>query len=198
VDALRATLTGYAPVDAVEATDVARAVALLDTGDPWSREHPLHVTASALVVHPPTRRVLLRWHARMAGWLQVGGHGDPGESDPWAVALREAAEETGLPDLAAVTTALERTPVQVVVVSVPPGKGEPAHEHVDVRYVLATATPDAVRAETSDAPVRWFTVEEARALVAEPNLRTFLGRVEEILDRLDPSPHHHHTRGAPR
>jgi 8-oxo-dGTP pyrophosphatase MutT (NUDIX family) len=37
--------------------------------------------------------------AQPGGWLQVGGHGDPGEGDPLAIALREAAEETGLSDL---------------------------------------------------------------------------------------------------
>ena len=59
----------------------------------------MHFTASALVVHPDSGRVLLRWHQRMRMWLQVGGHGDPGEGDPLAIALREAREETGLPDL---------------------------------------------------------------------------------------------------
>lgn len=58
------------------------------------------MTGSALMVHPSSGRVLLRWHERMQRWLQIGGHGDPGESDPLAVALRERREETGLPDLA--------------------------------------------------------------------------------------------------
>jgi 8-oxo-dGTP pyrophosphatase MutT (NUDIX family) len=51
---------------------------------------------SALVVNPSSRHVLLRWHERIGRWMQVGGHGDPGEHDPWQVALREAREETGL------------------------------------------------------------------------------------------------------
>ena len=68
--------------------------------DPWSRSQlPLHFTASALVVHPASRRVLLRWHVKQDRWLGVGGHGDPGETDPLQIALREAREETGLSDL---------------------------------------------------------------------------------------------------
>ena len=31
---------------------------------------------------PPSRRVLLRWHARQQAWLQVGGHADPGRVRP--------------------------------------------------------------------------------------------------------------------
>ena len=72
---------------------------LARAGDPWDRSAPLHLTASALIVHRESARVLLRWHERLVTWAQVGGHGDPGEEDPLAIALREAAEETGLRDL---------------------------------------------------------------------------------------------------
>ena len=178
MNALRAALESYVPHDAGETDDVARVLAILEAGDPWSRAMPLHVTASALVLHPPSRRVLLRWHARMQRWLQVGGHADPGETDPWTVALREAEEETGLTDLVPLRT----EPIQVVVVPVPAGRGEPAHEHADVRYLLATSTPDAIRAESTDSAVRWCTFPEARATVAEDNLRTLLARAEAILD----------------
>ena len=103
------------------------------TADPWLRSNPLHVTASAVIVHPDSGRVLLRWHQRQQAWLQVGGHGDPGESDPLAIALREAREESGLTDL-------EPWPDaelwQVAIVSVPANSEEPAHEHADVRFIF--------------------------------------------------------------
>src|SRR6516165_8796359 len=90
----------YHPQDPDEAADAERVLALAEsTGDPWLRSIPLHVTASALIVHPGSGRVLLRWHQRQQAWLQVGGHADPGETDPLAIALREAEEETGLTDL---------------------------------------------------------------------------------------------------
>ena len=72
---IAAMLAAYRPRTAAEAADVARVAEILAAGDPWSRDLPLHVTASALIVHPATRRVLLRWHERMRAWLQVGGHG---------------------------------------------------------------------------------------------------------------------------
>jgi hypothetical protein len=93
-------LDRFRPQGDAEAADVARTRELVSgTADPWLRSNPLHVTASAVIVHPETGRVLLRWHQRQQAWLQVGGHGDPGESDPLAVALREAREESGLTDL---------------------------------------------------------------------------------------------------
>ncbi len=93
-------LATYHPEGETEAADVARVRALLERSpDPYPRSLPMHVTGSALIVHPASGRVLLRWHPRQQAWLQVGGHGDPGETDPLGIAEREAAEETGLADL---------------------------------------------------------------------------------------------------
>ncbi|HET6953919.1 MAG TPA: NUDIX domain-containing protein [Acidimicrobiales bacterium] len=179
-------LAAHRPGDEMEAADVARIQALIAAGgDPWSRSQPVHVTGSALVVHPPTGRVLLRWHVRMGSWLQVGGHGDPGESSPLAVARREGREETGLADLAPWPEPAAPRLVHVVIVPVPEGKGEPAHHHADLRYLLATARPGDARPERSDAPLRWMAVDEARALVAEDNLRVTLDRAAVLLAGAD-------------
>jgi 8-oxo-dGTP pyrophosphatase MutT (NUDIX family) len=177
---LRTELDGYTPRTPAEAADVDRVRALAATGDPWSRSTPLHVTGSALVVHPPSGRVLLRWHERMGSWLQVGGHADPGERDPWTTARREAEEETGLTDLRP-WPGPEPELVHLVAVPVSPGKGEPAHEHLDARFLLATDDPGAIRPEDPDAALRWLPVDEAVSFVAEENLRVFLRRVSDRL-----------------
>jgi 8-oxo-dGTP pyrophosphatase MutT (NUDIX family) len=177
-DGVRELLAGYAPGGGVEASDVARIRAMIeDTPDPWSRAVPLHLTASAVVVHPETERVLLRWHERIGSWLQIGGHGDPGEHDPVAVALREGREETGLTDLRPWPTAALR---HVAVVSVPGNAGEAAHEHADLRFVRATATPDEARPEKPTAPLRWLTLPEALEIIVEENLRETLARVRPL------------------
>jgi 8-oxo-dGTP pyrophosphatase MutT (NUDIX family) len=167
-------LDGYRPATDVEARDVDRIRAMVAREpDPWSRSLPLHVTASAVIVHPPTAQVLLRWHARQESWLHVGGHGDPGESDPLAVALREAREETGLTDL----TPWPYPELQhVVIVPVGAGRDEPAHDHADLRFVLATATPEAIRPERPGAALRWVTLPESADVVVD-NLRETLDRI---------------------
>jgi 8-oxo-dGTP pyrophosphatase MutT (NUDIX family) len=172
-------LSGYQPGDDVEAADLAQAQALLRSdADPWLRASPLHLTASALIVHPPSGQVLLRWHERQQAWLQVGGHGDPGETDPVKIALREAAEETGLPDLRPWP---DDRLVQLAVVQVPAGKGEPAHEHADLRFLLATGNPDAARPEHPTAPLRWLTLAQAYQATTEDNLRATLDRAAALL-----------------
>lgn len=138
---------------------------LLADEDPWSRASLRHVTGSAIVVHPPTRRVLLRWHAGLGFWNHVGGHPDEGERDPYVTALRESTEETGLRGLRP-WPGPEPEVVHVTTVPVPASavKGEPDHEHVDVCYLLATDEPEAT-VEEADATLRWLSVAEARALV---------------------------------
>jgi 8-oxo-dGTP pyrophosphatase MutT (NUDIX family) len=176
---LATLLDAYHPDGDPETADLKRVRTLAETAaDPWRRDLPLHVTASALIVHPPTARVLLRWHQRQQAWLQVGGHGDPGEIDPLAIAIREAEEETGLADLAPWPDAEIR---HLVIVGVPPGKGEPAHEHADIRYLMATQAPGAVRAENEDAPLRWLSLAQAYEATSEPNLRETLDRLASLL-----------------
>ena len=176
---LSTLLERYRPQGGTETADIQRVRALIQAAaDPYRRDLPLHVTASAVIVHPPTARVLLRWHQRQQAWLQVGGHGDPGETDPLAIVRREAEEETGLADLAPWPDAEIK---HVVIVDVPPGKGEPAHEHADVRYFMATQAPDAIRPESDHAPLRWLSLAAARDLTSQPNLRETMARIEPLL-----------------
>jgi 8-oxo-dGTP pyrophosphatase MutT (NUDIX family) len=172
-------LAAYVPRTAVETADVERVRALVASGDPWSRAAPLHLTGSALIVHPADGRILLRWHERLGRWLQVGGHGEAGESDPLAVALREGGEESGLPDLAPWP---DRRLVHVVIVPVPASAREPAHEHADLRFIFATGTPEAARPEKPKAQLRWLSPAQAHELAAEDNLRETLSRVVPLLE----------------
>ena len=181
MDVIASVIDAYRARDEGERADVARLRDAIGSADVVTRDTPLHVTGSALVVHPSTRRVLLRWHPRMQMWMQVGGHFDAGEADPWIVALREAREETGLTDLRAAKKEDTARPLQIVIVPVPAHGNEPAHEHADFRYLLVTDTPAAVVAESSAAELRWVDLPVAIADTTEDNLRVFLTRVSEAL-----------------
>jgi 8-oxo-dGTP pyrophosphatase MutT (NUDIX family) len=179
---LKGLLSRYRPAGDVETADIARMVRLATAAaDPWSRSLPLHFTASAVVVHPASGRVLLRWHRKHGRWLQVGGHADPGESDPLRIALREAREETGLTDLMPWP---DDGMLHAAVCHVGATLTEPEHEHADLRYVFATAAPETIAPEDAGSPLRWLTCAQARALAGENNLARTLDRIEPLLARV--------------
>jgi len=94
---LLAELAAHVPIDHREHASAAGIRgALLSLADPFGRDaQPMHITGSAIVVHPSHQLVLLHLHKKLDRWIQPGGHVDPGERATEA-ALRETAEETGL------------------------------------------------------------------------------------------------------
>ena len=72
---LTGLLTEYQATGETEAADLERMTRLAAAApDPWSRSLPLHFTASALVVHPQSRRVLLRWLSLEEARELIGGN----------------------------------------------------------------------------------------------------------------------------
>ncbi len=157
---VRAQVLARTPVDARERTAIEQFVQYLDHLDhPFlERADRVHVTGSALVVGD--KGVVLHMHKRLGLWLQPGGHIEPGET-PWDGALREAAEETGLP------VSFVGDAPHLVHVDVHPGPRK--HTHLDLRYLI-TAPPVAPRPpEGESQDVRWFPWYQAIA-IAEPGL----------------------------
>jgi len=109
--------------------------------------------------------------------MQMGGH-DDGEHDPAATALREGAEESGLRDLAFLSPGI----LDLDVHEIPGRSGQPPHLHHDVRYALRTETPGAVRRDDAESlDLRWFTLDEADALMNEPGATRAFGKIRTLL-----------------
>ncbi len=153
-------LTAHRPGDALEAEHRAALLRLSEApGEPFARDHfvPGHFTASAFVLSPDERDLLLILHAKLGLWLQPGGHVDPDDVDILAAARREVAEETGITDL----HPLPGFPalVDVDVHTIPARKGDPTHQHFDVRVLWRAGTRDL--AAGSDAlSARWVPLTD--------------------------------------
>jgi 8-oxo-dGTP pyrophosphatase MutT (NUDIX family) len=133
----------------------------------------IHSTASAVVVSVAGDRVLLLHHRKLGRWLQPGGHGEPGESDPERIALREAWEETGIGGLVLHPTAPR--PLDVDVHPIPARGDEPAHRHLDLRYLVLAPGDVAPRLAPAEArALRSFAWGELPALDLDAGLRRAL------------------------
>jgi len=180
MDALDALLAAVVPVDAKEHADLALMRAqrgLLP--DPLSRRQPAaHFTGSA-VVSDGTRVALVR-HRKLGRWLQPGGHAEAADGgDLLATALREATEETGCPVVPHPTAP---RPLDVDVHPIPSRGTEPAHLHLDVRFLVLTERPDALRADLAESEaVRWFDFDEALHRASTAEMKRLLSKARAVM-----------------
>lgn len=122
-----------------------------------------HLTGSAFVYDASCDRFLMLHHTKLRKWLQPGGHAD-GDANLAAVALREAAEETGL---AALTVAVPPIDIDIHVVEPP---NEVPHLHLDVRFLVLAPPHGVVRGNHESTAVRWCSVEDLDELEADESV----------------------------
>ena len=168
--------------------EAARFIELLEHPDAFRRTHlPGHITGSAFIVSNDLTQTLLVHHAKLNRWLQPGGHAESGEWEGEAVALREAREETGIEGLALHASAPR--PLDVDVHPIPARGDEPAHRHLDLRYLVVAPRDASLRRLAAEArALRWFTWEDLATLDLDPGLRRAL-RAARALMPFAPTPH---------
>ena len=156
-------------------SDLAEILAFVDRHpDPFDRRIVEgHLTGSAVILSAAGDQVLLLHHRKLRRWLQPGGHAEAGERSGETVALREACEETGIEGLTLHPTAPR--PLDVDVHPIPARGGEPAHRHLDLRYLVIAPRDASLRRLAAEArALRWFTWEELAAIDLDPGLRRAL------------------------
>jgi 8-oxo-dGTP pyrophosphatase MutT (NUDIX family) len=182
--ALVEALRGHAPADAEEARDREQILAFVCRHErPFDRAiREGHLTGSAIIVSADGSQVVLLHHRKLDRWLQPGGHGDPGETTGEQVALREAFEETGIPGLALHASAPR--PLDVDVHDIPAHGDEPAHQHLDLRYLVVAPAGAAVAPELAEMhEIRWVAWDETHTLLPDPGLRRALAKARAVLQR---------------
>lgn len=168
-------LARHVPADAEEARDRAAIAAFVARHErPFDRAIPEgHLTGSAITVSHDGARVLLLHHRKLDRWLQPGGHGDPGETTGEEVALREALEESGIRGLALHPAAPR--PLDVDVHDIPARGNEPAHQHLDLRYLVVAPADAVVAPDLAELhEIRWVPWDGVDALSPDHGLRRAL------------------------
>nr|WP_226895715.1 NUDIX hydrolase [Luteolibacter marinus] len=166
-------LARYAALHPDEAETVGRFIGFVED-EPDCFERSLargHITGSAWIIGADDREVLLTHHRKLDRWLQLGGHAD-GDPDVFAVALKEAREESGLSDFEPVIDGI----FDLDIHPIPARKGDPEHLHFDVRYLLrATGSTDYVVSDESH-DLQWVPMDGVAALTDEASMMRMVAK----------------------
>jgi NUDIX domain len=160
---LRELLADYATVYPAEDAIVTRFREFVDTHEDCLARTcvPGHVTASAWILSPDHQSCLLTLHRKLGKWLQLGGHVD-GEPEVWRAALAEAQEESGM-----MRFQVAERPLDLDIHPIPAHGGEPAHLHLDVRFLMCAEPGQSVIRSAESLDLDWFPVAALSSVTSE-------------------------------
>lgn len=166
-------VAAYVPWNEQEQCDKLELLRWLESGlDVYSRDcRAAHMTASAWVVSPDRKQVLMAYHNLYDSWAWMGGHAD-GEQDLHSVARREVMEESGLTELKDLNEGIFSLEVLSVDGHEKRGKYVSTHLHLNVTFLFEAdpAAPLRIKPDENSA-VGWFPVEEVCGRSSEPWFR---------------------------
>ncbi len=180
-------LEAYQPSDEKDLRDKERMLGFAGSlVNPLSRsELEAHFTGSAVVVHPAKDQICLVFHGKYQRWIQLGGHGEvEDEGDISATALREAKEESGLevehfggkPCL-----------IDLDIHPIPGRAAEPAHVHLDMRFLMQAHTDQLVLDPDESGEIRWVPWEEAvRVTQTDKEMTRMIKKAQVIVQSSGP------------
>ena len=167
---LRRQILDYIPVNEQEQTDRETFLAFLDGANDISTRENLvaHLTASAWVVSPDRKNVLMAYHKLYDSWAWLGGHAD-GNFDLASVAEKEAREESGIEMLRPVTG----VPISLEVLNVSghekKGKYVPCHLHLNLTYLFEAEQEQPLRIKADEnSGVSWIDMDALAEKCSEP------------------------------
>jgi 8-oxo-dGTP pyrophosphatase MutT (NUDIX family) len=176
---LGSLLTDYPAETEREGVFLRQMSRLLTVGEQaFARDHlvPGHFTASAFVLDPEQRALLLILHAKLGMWLQPGGHIEPDDRDVVAAARRELREEVGLGD----ANLLQASLFDIDVHDIPAFGATPPHQHFDLRFAFVAPRRSVVAA--SDArDARWVPLPEVARFHTDASVMRAVERLRRRL-----------------
>jgi len=132
-----------------------------------------HVTGSAWLLNPAGDAVLLTHHRKLDIWVQLGGHAD-GDPDIPRVALREAAEESGLSDIRLLSPDIFDIDIHAI-----PARGrEPAHFHYDCRFLMQAGSERYVVTDESH-DLEWIRLDDIARYTTEESVMRMVDKTRD-------------------
>ena len=152
----------YIPFNKQEERDKAQMLAFLHSGaELITRNNPVaHLTASAWVVSPDRKQVIMVYHNLYKSWSWMGGHAD-GDWDLLGVAKKEVMEECGLQELTVASPEIFSLEILSVAGHEKKGQYLSSHLHLNVTYLFEAdpALPLRIKPDENSG-VAWVAVED--------------------------------------
>ncbi|AMP03187.1 NUDIX domain-containing protein [Collimonas pratensis] len=170
---IRTEFSSINPLDALERTQIAAALAWLDSGAELCRlakpaTPPKHLVSYFAVVDDG--HVLLVDHKNAQLWLPPGGHVEAGEH-PRATVLRELEEELGFTASHAIQPPLLLTVTTTVGLTA-------GHTDVSLWYIVRASCSQQIHFDESEFnAVRWFRFAEVPLARSDPHMDRFLKKL---------------------
>ena len=170
MQALKQQVEAFVPCNEQEERDRTLLLNWLGSGQNiLTRDNEVaHLTASAWVVSPDRKQVLMAHHNLYNSWAWLGGHAD-GDSDLLRVAMREAIEESGIESVRPVSPSIFSLEILCVEGHEKRGRYVPCHLHLNVTYLLEADPALPLRhKEDENSAVAWIAAEEIPQRSTEP------------------------------
>ena len=166
-------ISAYEPNNEQEASDQALILKFAnDYGQTLlTRENGIaHMTASSIILNEAMDQMLMIHHNIYNTWTWTGGHTD-GDEDLYAVALKEAREETGLKNLRPLTKDIASVDILPVWGHIKRGKYVSAHLHLNAAFVFVADPMDMlILNEQETSGLMWVPLEEVADKSQEPQI----------------------------
>ena len=140
-----------------------------------------HITGSAWVVSPDRTRILLTHHKKLNRWLQLGGHAD-GNPDVFAVALREAKEESGLKNI----RPLSRQIFDIDAHPIPATPTEARHHHYDIRFIFEAEPAETLIISSESKDLAWVETTALPRLGVDQSVLRMAQKAQAAFPRQNP------------
>ena len=129
-----------------------------------------HFCASAFVINPDNKKILLVKHADYNKWLQPGGHIEEDEI-PEEAAIREVYEETGIK----ITLLGEHFPREddlIRPLGIQCNRKPNGDRHIDILYVGRPNNPEApIKLNSESMDAGWFSRHELDEMPVFPDIK---------------------------
>ncbi|MEG2322003.1 MAG: NUDIX domain-containing protein [Bacilli bacterium] len=125
--------------------------------------------ASAFVIDPINKKILLCHHQKFDCWVQPGGHIEENEL-PEETALRETYEETGV-RIKLVGQRFPREDDFIKPLGIQKNRGKDGSLHVDIIYAAIPLLQDVIPNDDEIDQCAWFNIEELENIKVFPDIK---------------------------